>query len=145
MPRCLLTTATCVLSSTSRPSRQNARIADRARIALRAAGDRTFALASYAAAAGFYRAALERWPENEPDRVSLLVDAGRASYASDESGIDLLEQGFEEMCRRGDADRAAAVAGELARCFWAAGDRDAAYAYVDRALELAEGRSKAAS
>jgi tetratricopeptide (TPR) repeat protein len=42
---------------------------------------------------------------------------------------------------RGDDDGAAEVAVELARCFWLSGDRDMAYPYVDRALELAEDRA----
>ena len=39
-----------------------------------------------------------------------------------------------------DADGAAEVAVGLARCFWLTGDRDAAYAWIDRALELAKSR-----
>ena len=119
--------------------REDPALADRARVALRAAGDRALALASYAAAARFYGAALELWPEEDPDRVWLLVDTGRAKHATDGGGIDLLEQGFDELRSRGDADGAAEVAVELARCVWFAGDRDAAYSYVDRALELAAG------
>jgi DNA-binding SARP family transcriptional activator len=121
--------------------RDDPALAERARLALRAAGERAFALASYAAAARFYRAALEAWPEDDPDRVWLLVHAGRARHAVDGTGMDLLERGFAELHRRGDRDGAAEIAVELARCFWLAGERDAAYVYVDRALELAEGRS----
>ena len=115
-------------------------LADRARLALRAAGDRALALASYAAAARFYNAALEVWPESDPDRVWLLVHAGRASHAADGSGIEFLERGFEELRSLGDADGAAEVAVELARRSWLAGERDAAYAWIDRALELARRR-----
>ena len=39
-------------------------LAPRARPALQAAGDRAFALNAFAAAAGFYRAALALWPED---------------------------------------------------------------------------------
>jgi class 3 adenylate cyclase len=115
-------------------------LADRARLALRAAGDHALALASYAAAARFYNGALEVWPESDPDRVWLLVNAGRASHAADGSGIELLEGGFEELRSLGDADGAAEVAVELARRSFIAGERDAAYAWIDRALELAKGR-----
>jgi DNA-binding SARP family transcriptional activator len=58
----------------------------RARIALRTAGDRALSLASYGTAARFYSAALELWPESEPDRVWLLVDTGRAMHGVDQTG-----------------------------------------------------------
>jgi DNA-binding SARP family transcriptional activator len=120
--------------------REDPDLAKRARLALRVAGDRAVALASYAAAARFYRAALELWPETDPDRVWLLVNAGRASDAADGTGIDLLEQAFEELRARGEVDGAAEVAVDVARRRWLAGDRDPAYAYIERALELTEGR-----
>jgi DNA-binding SARP family transcriptional activator len=115
-------------------------LAQHARLALRAAGDRALVLASYAAAARFYSAALELWPAEDPDRVWLLVHTGRARNAADGTGTDLLERGLEELRSRGDADGAAAVAVDLARCSWSGGDRDAAYSYVDEALQLARRR-----
>jgi DNA-binding SARP family transcriptional activator len=120
--------------------REDPDLAERARLALRAAGDRALGLASYAASARLYSSALELWPETDPERAWLLVQAGRASHAADGTGIDLLEKGFDELCARGDADGAAGVAVEIARRFWLVGDRDAAYLYIDRALELVEGR-----
>ncbi|HEX2302800.1 MAG TPA: hypothetical protein VHH57_04165 [Gaiella sp.] len=94
----------------------------------------------YPAAARFYNAALEVWPEGDPDRVWLLVHAGRASHAADGSGTELLERGFEELRSLGDADGAAEVAVELARRSFVAGERDAAYAWIDCALDLTESR-----
>jgi DNA-binding SARP family transcriptional activator len=120
--------------------RQDPTLVDSARLALRAAGDRALALASYTAAADFYGAALELWPETDPDRVWVLVRAGRAKFGSDRSGIDLFEAAVEELEPRGDADGAAQVAGELAHLLWIAGDTDASSAYCDRALELTSGR-----
>jgi DNA-binding SARP family transcriptional activator len=116
-------------------------LAERTRLALRAAGDRALALASYASAARLYGSALELWPEDDPDRVWLLVRAGRAKHAADGTGIELLEAAFEDLQALGDIDGAAEVAVELARCFWLRGDRDTAYSYVDRALELGRGSS----
>jgi tetratricopeptide (TPR) repeat protein len=72
--------------------------------------------------------------------VWLLVHAGRSGHAADGSGIELLERGFEELRSLGDADGAAEVAVDLARCFWLSGERDAASAWIDCALELAESR-----
>jgi predicted ATPase/class 3 adenylate cyclase len=129
------------LEYTTAAGRSDPELAERSRLALRAAGDRALALASYAAAARFYKTALASWPEDDPARAWLLVHAGRASHASEGGGVDLLEQGFEELRSRGDADGAAEVAVELARCFWVGGDRDMAYSYVDRALELAGERA----
>jgi class 3 adenylate cyclase/tetratricopeptide (TPR) repeat protein len=115
-------------------------LVERARVALRAAGDRALSLASYAAASRFYGAALDAWPRDDPDRLWLLVSAGRARHAADGAGLDLLVEGFEELRTRGDVDGAAEVAVELSRYFWFGADRDLAYAYIDRALELTKGR-----
>lgn len=117
-------------------------ILERAPVALRAAGDRAITLASYAAAARFYAAALELWPTDDPERVGLLIRCGRASHAADRTGIHLLEQGFEQLLARDDAhaaDEAADVAVELARALWLDGDRDRAYGYIEQALELTAG------
>jgi DNA-binding SARP family transcriptional activator/class 3 adenylate cyclase len=122
--------------------REDPDLAERARLALRAAGERALALASYAAAARFYNAALKLWPETDPERVWLFINAGRASYAADGTGIDLLERSFEELRSRGNLDAAAEVAVEVARRLWLAGDRDPAYSYIDRALKLTEGRGQ---
>jgi DNA-binding SARP family transcriptional activator/tetratricopeptide (TPR) repeat protein len=119
--------------------RKDPALAARARHALRAAGDRALALASYAVAARFYQHALELWPGSDPEHAWLLVDAGRAWHGADGGGIDLLEQGFGDLCAGGDSDGAAEVAVEIARRFWVGGDRDPAYAYIDRALNLTEG------
>jgi class 3 adenylate cyclase len=115
-------------------------LGERARLALRAAGDRALALASYAAAARFYDAALEVWPESDPDRAALLVRAGGERHETSGTGIDLLQEGLKDLLSKGDVEGAAEVAVYLARCFWFRGERDAAYAYVDRALAQSEGR-----
>jgi DNA-binding SARP family transcriptional activator/tetratricopeptide (TPR) repeat protein len=115
-------------------------LAERGRLALRAAGDRALALASYAAAARFYDAALELWPDDDHERAELLVRAGRAGFFAYGTGAEQLEQGFAELRSRGDVDGAAEAAIELARVFWWRGERDAAYSYVDDAITLAAGR-----
>ncbi len=115
-------------------------LAQRTRLALRAAGNRAFAVASYATAAHYYRHALALWPDGDPDRVWLLVRAGHAQHAADGTGIDLLEQGFEQLRSGGTPEDAAEVAVEVARRLWLVGERDAAYRYIGRAVELVEGR-----
>jgi predicted ATPase/DNA-binding SARP family transcriptional activator len=128
---------TSALDLTRAAGRDDARLAERTRLALRSAGDRAHAVASYAAAAHFYSAALELWPPDaDLDRAWLLVHAGHARHAADGTGIDILEQGFEELCSAGDDADAAEVAVEVARRLWLVGERDAAYSYIERALEL---------
>jgi DNA-binding SARP family transcriptional activator/tetratricopeptide (TPR) repeat protein len=117
----------------------NAALVERARLALRAAGRRALTLASYSTAARFYDDALELWPNSDPERARLLVEAGRARHAADGTGIDLLEQAFDALRARGELDGAAEVAIEAARRFWLGGDRDTAYRYLDRAIELTQG------
>jgi hypothetical protein len=51
-------------------------LADRARLALREAGDRALDLNAFAAAARWYGAALELWPADDPDRPWLLFRLG---------------------------------------------------------------------
>lgn len=127
------------LEYTKAAGREDRDLVERGRLALRAAGDRALALASYPAAVRFYDAALALWPQEDPARVWLLVHAGRASFGADGTGIELLEQGFEQLHASGDAESAAEVAVEVARCFIFRAERDTAYAYVDRALELVQG------
>ena len=112
-------------------------LAESARQALRDAGNRAASLGAHAASARFYAAALDLWPDDDPERAGLLVSAGRARFWADGTGIELLEQGFEVLRSARDTDRAAEAVVQLARCFWVRGERDAAYAYVDQALELA--------
>jgi DNA-binding SARP family transcriptional activator len=128
------------LEYTRAAGREDPALVERARLALRTAGDRAFAVASYATAAHFYATALELWPDDDPDRVWLLVNAGHAQHAADGTGIDLLEQGFEQLRSGGTPEDAAEVAVEVARRFWLVGERDVAYRYIERALELVEGR-----
>ena len=58
-------------------------IAERARVALREAGDRAYTLSAFAAAASFYRGAVELWPLDDPERGHLLLRYGRSLFLSD--------------------------------------------------------------
>ena len=55
-------------------------IAERARVALRAAGERAFALHAFAAAARLFGKALELWPADDHERPLLELNHGRALY-----------------------------------------------------------------
>jgi tetratricopeptide (TPR) repeat protein len=69
-----------------------------ARTALERAGDRAFALNAFAAAAGFYRAALALWPQDaEEQRAGLLRLLGTVLYEAGEldQAEAVLAEGFE--------------------------------------------------
>jgi predicted ATPase/class 3 adenylate cyclase len=120
-------------------------LSEAARRALRGAGDRAASLGAHSASARFYAAALDLCPADDPERARMLVATGRALFWADGTGIELLEQGFEALRSAGDADGAAEAVVQLARCSWIRGDRDAAYRYVEQALQLAgpQARSRA--
>jgi class 3 adenylate cyclase len=80
---------------------------ERARHALRSAGDRALALNAFAAAAGYYSAALELWPPGDPDRGQLLFHLGAARYRADESGVPELEEARDVLLHLGDRETAA--------------------------------------
>ena len=69
-------------------------LADRARLALREAGDRAYGLYAYASAAGFYREALELWPPGDPGRGRLLFRYGQVVALSDSAleAVPILEE-----------------------------------------------------
>jgi hypothetical protein len=66
--------------------RDTADLAPQARTALRRAGDRACALLAFAAAAGYYRAALALWPQDaQEQRASLLLLLGTALLEAGEA------------------------------------------------------------
>ena len=122
-------------------------VAERARPALREAGDRAFGLYAYSAAARFYGRALELWPADDPERASLLFRYGSALFHGEAEGADELEEartGLLEARRMEDAAEADALLTEL---WWHRGRRDRAFVHLERARELvrdaAPSRSKA--
>jgi class 3 adenylate cyclase/tetratricopeptide (TPR) repeat protein len=109
----------------------------RARLALRDAGDRAFALNAYAVAAAQYEDTLALWPEDDPDRTR--VDFRRAvalHYAGDERRFSALEGAADELLSRGDPETAAEAKAFLAHAEWYRGNRDASQEHMSRALEL---------
>jgi class 3 adenylate cyclase/tetratricopeptide (TPR) repeat protein len=86
-------------------------LAPRARAALRRAGDRAFALNAFAAAAGFCRAALALWPQDEREqRADLLRLLGAALYEAGE-----LEQAEAVLAEGTEAAAAASLPAVQAR------------------------------
>ena len=98
-------------------------LAERTRLALRAAGERAFALNSFSVAAAQYDEALELWPA-DGERPELLFRRARALYhAYDEERREAaLEEARDALLAAGDADRAAEAESFLTQVSWYRGD-----------------------
>jgi tetratricopeptide (TPR) repeat protein len=111
-------------------------LTDRARAALRDAGDRAAALGGWETAARFHTEALELCADGDAERGELLLRLGRARCRSDMTGREQLEQAREALLAAGQllaAAEAEMLLGELA-FLHGRGDRRAAH--LDRALTL---------
>jgi len=121
----------------ARASRQpTEELADRARQALREAGDRAAALNAFDSAARSYAAALELSPADDPERPALLLSYGTMLVFGQESGEEELELAASALVELGDRERAARAEILLADSDWRAGQRDATDAHLERALDL---------
>jgi class 3 adenylate cyclase/tetratricopeptide (TPR) repeat protein len=114
-------------------------LADPARFALRDAGDRALSLNAFAAAARFYRSALELWPSDDPERPSLLLRLGKARLSAESTGADVLEQALEGFLAAGDHAAAAEAEVVLGGYFGNQGRRDLEQEHLERAVALVEG------
>lgn len=121
-------------------------IGERARRALRDAGDRSFALNAFPAAARYYATALEFWPDADAERPRLLLALGRARWHGEESGEVELAAARDACVVTGDAEGEAEAAVLLAVAAWHRGDHDRVAASLDRVVELLpslpDGRAK---
>jgi class 3 adenylate cyclase len=122
-------------------------LSERARFALRDAGDRAAALSAWEVAAGFYEKGLALSPREDPDRAQLLFKLGRTRFLSDASGGDALAEARNALLaagERGSAAEAEALLGMLAHN---RGDRRRMFEHLEAAAALVEGlgpsRSKA--
>jgi class 3 adenylate cyclase/tetratricopeptide (TPR) repeat protein len=113
-------------------------IALSARMALRRAGDRAFAVNGYAAAAAYYEDALGLWPEDDHERPQLQFRYARALHiAADDRSADALEEARDALLAAGDRQAAADAEVLLSNIWWHRGRRDDAFAHLARAEELA--------
>jgi class 3 adenylate cyclase/tetratricopeptide (TPR) repeat protein len=111
-------------------------LADRARHALRKAGDRATALNAFDSAGRSYGSALELWPPEDPQRPGLLLAYGSALAIAQESGGDELKEAARGLVELGDSEHASQAEIALADERWRAGQRDAAYEHLERAVSL---------
>jgi class 3 adenylate cyclase/tetratricopeptide (TPR) repeat protein len=117
--------------------RPSGELTDPARLALKEAGDRAFALNSFPTSARSYERALRLWPVDAPDRPELMFRLGRAlTLAGDERREQALEEARSALVGAGDAELAGQADALLAEYWWHRGDRDRAFQHLERALGL---------
>jgi AAA ATPase domain len=120
-------------------------LADRARAALRDAGDRAAALGGYETAARLHAEALELCADGDAERGELLLRLGRDRCRSDMTGQEQLAAAREALLAAGRplaAAEAEMLLGELA---FLHGHGDQRAVQVDRALALVADASPSAS
>jgi hypothetical protein len=114
-------------------------LVEKGRLALRDAGARALDLAALGTAARFYEAALELWPENDPDRAELSLRAIGARWAV--SAGDPSEELIpvrDELLAAGRNDLAAEAELLLTNVFWYQGNRARSSGHLAAAQQLAE-------
>jgi class 3 adenylate cyclase len=120
--------------------RDDAGLSDRARAALRAAGDRAFALSALGSASHFYAAALELWPSDDRDRPHLLLRYGQTGFDS-----AALVEASEALQTAGEDEAGAEAEASLAVLHWHKGDRLGCDEHLTRAASLVEESGPSAS
>jgi class 3 adenylate cyclase/tetratricopeptide (TPR) repeat protein len=120
-----------------RTGREDPELLARARTALVDAGDRSFALNAFPAAARFYERALELLPEADSERPVLLVSYGKALFRAEGGGKEALREAADEFLDRDDReDAAAALIGLADVLHFAEGRTHEAAKTVDLAVSL---------
>ena len=121
-------------------------LADRARLALREAGDRAAALNAYPTAEKYYAEALALWPDVERERPDLLFRRARSLHiAGDDRRTEALEEARDALLAMGEAEPAAEAEAFLAHGAWYRGDRDTAQRHFSQAEVLVGDRGASAS
>lgn len=113
-------------------------LADRARLALREAGDRASGLNAFAAAVRFYRAALELWPADDPERAKVLFSYARVLSVTEAGGAGILIEARDAVLALGDAETAAEAEILLAEIAQDEGRNDGVRVHLKSAVELVE-------
>jgi tetratricopeptide (TPR) repeat protein len=109
-------------------------LADRARLALRDAGDRVTGLGAHPTAARYYSQALAIWPADDLERPDLELRAGAAYCLSEGAGEDLLTSARDGLLAIGDRERAAEAEAHLGLLAYTQGRERSSH--LDRALAL---------
>jgi DNA-binding SARP family transcriptional activator/class 3 adenylate cyclase len=115
---------------------ETAALADRARVALREAGNRSLQLNAFAAAARWYAAALDLWPADHAERPRLLLRLGEARVHTEQAGGELLEEAHDGLLAQGDREGAAEAEALLGRLLWRQGQGEPGIEHDRRAVAL---------
>jgi class 3 adenylate cyclase/tetratricopeptide (TPR) repeat protein len=107
-----------------------------ARRALRDAGDRAYVLSSFAAALRYYGAALDLWPEADPERPALRLRYGKTLFWSSISTDDEVSAIRDELLAVGDREGAAELEAMLVVMRWHQADAEGVARHLDSAEEL---------
>ncbi|HLG08072.1 MAG TPA: adenylate/guanylate cyclase domain-containing protein [Gaiellaceae bacterium] len=122
-----------------------AELEENARLALREAGDRAFALNAYPAAERYYAEALGLWSDQDSGGPELLFRRAHALYfVGDERREEALLEARDASLSAGDTERAAEAEAFLAHVAWYRGQPERVRLHLDRATELAGGSPSAA-
>ena len=109
-------------------------LAERARLALRDAGDRVTGLGAHVTAARYYTEALAIWPPDDPERPVLELRAGEAHSLAEGTGEELLKSARDGLLAIGDRERAAEAEARLGQLAYVQGRERSSH--MDRALAL---------
>jgi class 3 adenylate cyclase/tetratricopeptide (TPR) repeat protein len=114
-------------------------LAVRARVVLREAGRRADAVGAPEAARRFYDAAVELWPEDDPEWPELILELGRLRVKLDLQGDALVQRARDALLEQGDRVRAGEAEVLLGELRWLRGERDQAKDSFRQAEQLIAG------
>jgi class 3 adenylate cyclase/tetratricopeptide (TPR) repeat protein len=116
---------------------ETAGLRERARVALREAGDRAYGLSAYPAARRFYGSAVELWPKDDPSRPQLLFRFGQVMNLTEATkAFDVLTEARDALLAADDSGTAAEAEILLSEVFWLQGQRDLAFERIATAETL---------
>ena len=112
-------------------------VADAARAALHEAAERAASLGSYVQSIRLYDAALDLWPEDDPERILVALRREHAVYEYGEfAELTALNALANALATVGRTELAAEAEMLVAKTAWATGRGDVVEQHGDRALEL---------
>jgi DNA-binding SARP family transcriptional activator/class 3 adenylate cyclase len=114
-------------------------LGERARLALRDAGDRAASLGALGAAVSFYGQALDLWPDGDPERAVLLLRRAHARLFTEIAVEEELQAAAEALLAVGDRLRAAEAMALLVTLYQEWGRGTLAREHLDRAADLIAG------